>query len=124
MILDDGSEEFVKLSEYLLGGKSVFIPYLGKNDHPATIDEVKVVLLDNAIENIPISSLFQEKSATQLSGAPRGELSFYFKETSPHRLQKDHHFYEYENLILTNHKIAEGDFSFIFSHDRKNYAFI
>ena len=61
MILDDGSEEFTKISEYLLGGKSVFIPYLGKNDHIAKIDEVKYCKLSDAIEGNKISSLFDEK---------------------------------------------------------------
>ena len=36
LILDDGSEVYQKLKEYLLLGKAAFIPYLGKNDHPTT----------------------------------------------------------------------------------------
>jgi len=123
MILDDDSDEYKKLQEYLLGGKSVFIPYLGKNDHPAKIDDIEVLALENAIENSKIFSLFDEALVISMS-QPRGELSFYFKESSPITLQEKYHFYEYRNLIFTNHKIEEGDFSSVFSTNGKNYAFI
>lgn len=124
MILDDGSDEYAKVAEYLLNGKSVFIPYLGKNDHPANIDEVEILELESGIEDMKISSLFEEEILQISVNAPRGELSYYFREVAPFSLQKEYHFYEYINLIFTNHKINEGNYSFIFSNDGKNYAFI
>jgi len=124
MIFDDGSEEFVKISEYLLSGKSVFIPYLGKNDHFAKIENVEMIEFENVIEGIKISSLFDEKSLTIAKSLARGELSFYFKEISPISLQKEYHFYEYKSLIFTNHKIMNGDYRDVYSLDGKNYAFI
>jgi len=125
MILEDESKEYAKLRDYLLDGKSVFIPYLGKNDHPAKIDEVEILELESYIENIKISSLFDEEDLQISKIAPRGELSFYFKEYSPFDLQEKYHFYnKYKPLIFTNHKINEGDYSFVFSNDGKNYAFI
>ncbi len=124
MILDDGSDEYNKITEYLLAQKCVFIPYLGKNDHPAKIENVWIVELDSYIENIKISSLFDESALEIIKTQPRGEQSFYFKEASPLRLKWQYHFYEYVNLIFTNHKIDNGDFSFVFSSDGKNYAFI
>jgi len=124
LILDNGSDMYAKIAEYLLHEKSVFIPYLGKNDHPAHIREVKTVALENGIENIKISSLFDEQDLHISEIAPRGELSFCFKEISPIKLQKQYHFYEYKPLLFTNHKIDEGDYSFVFSNDGQNYAFI
>lgn len=124
MVLEDESEEYAKLRDYLLGGKSVFIPYLGKNDHPARIENVELLKLDNAIEEIKISSLFDEKILEIVKTQPRGELSFYFKEISPFSLQEHYHFYEYKSLIFTNHKINNGDYSDMYSSDGKNYAFI
>lgn len=57
LILDDESEVFQKINEYLLGGKSVFIPLsLGKY-HPAKIDEVRIVELSAPFGNY-IDSLF------------------------------------------------------------------
>ncbi len=123
MILDDGSKEFTKISEYLLGGKSVFIPYLGKNDHIAKIDEVKYCKLSAAIEGNKISSLFDEK-VLQISKIQPRELSYFFKEISPITLQSQYHFYEFTPLVFTNHKIENGDYSYVFSIDEKNYAFI
>lgn len=124
VILDDNSNEYKKLKEYLLGGKAVFTPYLGKNDHPAKIDNVKEIELGSAIEGIKISSLLIEDSCEISKTPPRGELSYFFKEVSPMRLQKEYHFYEYENLIFTNHKIVHTGSDNIFSFDEKNYFFM
>jgi len=124
MILDNGSKEYERLKEYLIDKKSVFVPYLGKNDHIANIDEVGEIELSNFIEKVKISSLFIENECEISGGKPRGELSYFFKEVSPMRLQKDYHFYEYENLIFTNHKIELFKHSEIYSYDNKNYFFI
>lgn len=124
LILDDESEVFQKISEYLLGGKSVFIPYLGKNDHPAKIDEVKLVELLPFIHEQKVSSLFEEDKLQKVKSPPRGELSYYFKEVSPIRLNEQHHFYEYANLVFTNHKIENENVENVFSYEGNNYAFI
>jgi CRISPR-associated protein Cas5h len=124
LILDNGSEVFQKISEYLLGGKSVFIPYLGKNDHPAKIDEVKMVELLLFIKEQKIFSLFEENKLQIVKSPPRGELSYYFKEVSPIRLNEQHHFYEYTNLVFTNHKIENENVEDVFSYEGNNYAFI
>jgi len=124
MILDDGSKEYERLKEYLIDKKSVFVPYLGKNDHIANIDEVREIELSNFIEKVKISSLFIENKCEIFGGKPRGELSYFFKEVSPMRLQKKYHFYEYENLIFTNHKIESFKYREIYSYDNKNYFFI
>jgi len=124
MILDDGSDEFQKISEYLISGKSVFIPYLGKNDHPAKIENVEYLEGQDPLEGIKISSLFDENKLQISKIAPRGELSYYFKEISPIHLQSEFHFYEYAPLAFTNHKIESGDFDNVYSLGGQNYAFI
>jgi CRISPR-associated protein Cas5h len=123
MILDDESEMYQKLKKYLLDAKCVYIPYLGKNDHPAKISNVEERSLDKKIENIRLSSLFIEECCEISSMKPRGELSSWFKEVSPMRLQKDFHFYEYENFIFTNHIIESSDYEAIYAYDKKNYFF-
>jgi len=124
VILDDGSKEYALLKEYLLKGKAVYIPYLGKNDHPATIDEVNEIELNTSIDGSKISSLFIEDAFEISKMPPRGELSYFFKEVSPMRLQQEHHFYEYENLIFTNHKITQNSSENLFSFEEKNYFFL
>ncbi len=124
IILEDNTKEFTKLKDYLLNGKSVFIPYLGKNDHPAKIDKVKEIALENKEEDNIISSLFFEKDFRISTNTKRGFLSFLFKEVSPYTLQKDHHFYEYENMIFTNHLVENKSNKHIYSYDNMNYSFI
>ena len=124
MILDDGSDAYVKLKEYLLGGQCVFIPYLGKNDHPATIDEVCEVELSDGLcldEGNYMDSLFIRKS--EINGYEReGEMPFVFQEVSPMRLQEEFHFYEYETLCFTNCELEEMPQE-CYSFRQKNYAF-
>lgn len=125
MILDDASDAYKKIVDYLQNKKAIFIPYLGKNDHFANIDDIKLLKFDSAIEEIRISSLFDEKILEISKIQPRGsELSYYFKEISPFNLQEKYHFYEYKSLVFTNHKINSGDYCDIYSLDGKNYAFI
>jgi CRISPR-associated protein Cas5h len=122
MILDDGSEEFAKISEYLLSGKSVFIPYLGKNDHFAKIDEVETLELLDASGNY-IDSLFI-KDFEKFDGWPKeNELPFVFQEVSPISFQKDWHFYEYKPLVFTNYEIETFPKD-TYHYDGKNYTFI
>lgn len=124
MVLDDGSNEYNDLKKYLSEKKSVFVPYLGKNDHFANIDEVRELELDIMIQDIKLSSLFIENNCEIIKIPPRGELSYFFKEFSPMRLQEEHHFYEYENLIFTNHKIFENSSKNIYSFENENYFFM
>lgn len=124
IILEDKSEEYKKIKQYLEEKKCVFIPYLGKNDHLAKISDVKSLKLGNMIEKQKISSLFDEKILTISKFPPKNESSYFFKEVSPISLQKDFHFYEYISLIFTNHTIKDGDFSKVYSNEGKNYFFI
>ena len=124
IILDDESEEFEKIKDYLLNKKTVYIPYLGKNDHPATINEVKEIELAKPINNIKIASLFIENKCEISNLPPRGELLYFFKEVSPIKLQKNYHFYEYENLVFTNYKIIQNSLGNLYSFEQENYFFM
>ena len=124
IVLDDGTAEYMKLKEYLIERKSVFVPYLGKNDHPAKLDEVQELELSSSVDGVKISSLFIEDKCEISKMPPRGELSYFFKEVSPMRLQEKHHFYEYENLIFTNHEIVQNSSNNIYSFEQKNYFFM
>jgi CRISPR-associated protein Cas5h len=124
IVLDDGTAEYMKLKEYLIERKSVFVPYLGKNDHPAKLDEVQELELSSSVDGVKISSLFIEDKCEISKMPPRGELSYFFKEVSPMRLQEEHHFYEYENLIFTNHEIVQNSSNNIYSFEQKNYFFM
>jgi len=132
IILDDNSierEVFDKLEDYLLNSKAVFIPYLGKNDHPAKIDNVEIVELDE-IENYKkiekyIDSLFSKDGLNDnFNGFEKeGEFPFFFQEVSPIKLKEKYHFYEYESLVFTNLELIEFPKN-TFRIGNKNYVFI
>ncbi len=123
MVLNNGSDEYLKIKDYLEQSKAVFIPYLGKNDHPANIGEVRTINLAKPLEAKRISSLFIEKSIEPLR-VPRGELSFLFKEMAPISLHDEYHYYECESLIFTNHIARNVQDDFLFSYKKENYMFI
>jgi CRISPR-associated protein Cas5h len=125
MILENDTDEYKKIKEYLVNKKAVYIPYLGKNEHFANIDFVKEIELDEKLfldEGIYIDSLFIKSG--EINGYERErELPFIFQEVSPISLQKDFHFYEYVTLCFTNCELDEEPKN-CFSFENKNYVFI
>jgi CRISPR-associated protein Cas5h len=124
IIQDDESKEYEKIKNYLLNKKTVFIPYLGKNDHPANINNVEEIELDINKEFEFLNSLFIESYFEITDSAGRRILPFMFKESSPVRLQKDFHFYKNENLVFTNQKLKLiKEYKNVYSFEDKNYFF-
>lgn len=127
ILLDNGSKIYGKLKEYLLNRKSVFIPYLGKNDHPATIDEVQELELNEKLYDIDgeyyIDSLFIKNNGSFGMHRESDDTPFMFQEVSPMRLQEQYHFYEYETLIFTNYEPLEIPKD-TYCYEDKNYSFI
>lgn len=121
LILDDSSDEFSKIKEYLLSKKAVFIPYLGKNEHFANIDSPKTIELDTPKGNI-IDSLFI-KNFDELGWAKEDEIPYFFQEISPYSLHKEYHFYEYKPMVFTNQEL-EVIPELTYGYDGKNYSFI
>lgn len=125
IILENESKEFIKLKEYLLHKKSIYIPYLGKNDHPANIEKVEEITLSGELylENGKyIDSLFEKVS--EVDGYQKeNELPFLFQEVSPYSLQKEFHFYEYKTLIFTNQE-SDTIPKDTYSLNKKNFVFL
>jgi len=123
MILDDGSEEYKKIVNYLQESKAVYIPYLGKNDHPATIEEINQVQLSKKNGEY-IDSLFIKNFENLDTWARESDPNpYFFQEISPYALQKKYHFYEFEALVYTNYEIKNIPED-TYSYDGKNYTFI
>lgn len=125
ILLENETEEYKRIKEYLLNKKAVYIPYLGKNDHFANIDKVQEIILDKNLyleEGLYIDSLFIKNG--KIDGYEKeGELPFIFQEVSPVSLQKDFHFYEYETLCFTNCELGKKPEN-CFSFGNKNFVFI
>ncbi|MBW9159616.1 MULTISPECIES: type I-B CRISPR-associated protein Cas5b [Clostridium] len=110
-LLNDGSIEqalFDKLEDYLIHTKCTYIPYLGKNDHPAVIEDCKIVNLEEVKDIEHIDSLFLVETVT-LGDSPyiEGGDTYFFKEFSPVSLSKQYNFYEFRELCYTSLLIEE-----------------
>ncbi len=129
-LLDDNSVEknlFEKLEDYLLNLKTEYIPYLGKNDHPARIEKTERITLKVDVFNGKLSSLFVNNNFIISSFPPRSERGFFHKEVLPVRLKEKLHIYEYETIAYTNFKMepAKNDVTdMIFSCNNENYYFL
>jgi CRISPR-associated protein Cas5h len=99
---------FEKLKEYLANSKCTYIPYLGKNDHPATIKDYEVIELQEVKETDHIDSLFPLETVEFGEGSyEEGEKLYFFKEFAPNLLSKQYNFYEFIELCYTNMFIEE-----------------
>lgn len=103
------SEEAKRIKEAICGRKCIYYPYLGKNDHPASIDEIIVEearrcefdigRLDcfSPEEFITIADLdFDEKEELDLFG------SFQYKEALPYELDGLTNLYQLKNFLYTD----------------------
>lgn len=107
-ILNDNSIDtdlFNKLKDYIVNRKCEFIPYLGKNDHPATIKNGKVIPLD-IIENVTyIDSLFKDKDVKLSSSTTVDHTMYEFKESMPIGLSAKLNHYIMDVFTFTNRSV-------------------
>ncbi|PYG86981.1 CRISPR-associated protein Cas5h [Ruminiclostridium sufflavum DSM 19573] len=103
-LLKDGGagEYFERLAENLLNGRCVYIPYLGKNDHPATIENCSAVRLEPA-ECEYFSCLFPNDMGERgIDTSDGSENGFLFKEYVPYSMSSSLNFYEFKEFAFTN----------------------
>lgn len=114
LLLDN--EESEKISGYILNSKSVFIPYLGKNDHFANIENIEIIEADfiNVYENINIDSVFLKKyfkfiiNDIVISGDDE-ESIYKYEEYLPVFLEETTNQYITEAFVFTNNKLNLND---------------
>jgi CRISPR-associated protein Cas5h len=123
LVLDDASDVFKDICEYMLHKKAIFIPYLGKNDHPANIYDAKIVRLDQPKSSYVDSLFIKNFDTLDTYHKEEDENPYLFQEVSPFFLQKDWHFYEYKTLVFTNYEL-ENIPEETYELDGKNYTFI
>ncbi|MCC9294953.1 type I-B CRISPR-associated protein Cas5b [Clostridium sp. WLY-B-L2] len=127
-ILDDNSIDdkiFKKFKDYILNRKCEYIPYLGKNDHSAQIENGRVVTLSEALKVNYIDSLFSSSDIELGRGTCDGEEPYFFREFIPYALSENKNFYEFKEVVLTNHKLKSYNNSqIIYRSQDKILAFI
>ena len=117
VLIDD--DESQKLSEYLLERKAVYIPYLGKNDHPAIIENVGVVDLQmNNSKNIRIDSLAKADDFQ----FDFFHIQFKYEEYLPISLKESTNHYELAKMIFTDATMIESQKE-VYNDGEKNIIF-
>ncbi|RCX12705.1 CRISPR-associated protein Cas5h [Anaerobacterium chartisolvens] len=107
-VLEDGlpEEVFSRLGEYMTASRCVYMPYLGKNDHSAVIEECGVVELKKA-GGSRIDSIFIKGAAVLGENTlDEDELEFWYSEVMPVGLNGCYNFYEFEQLMMTNRSVS------------------
>ncbi|MBP3041784.1 type I-B CRISPR-associated protein Cas5 [Bacillaceae bacterium Marseille-Q3522] len=122
----NSEEIFYKLKEYLFSSKSEYIPYLGKNDHPAIIRNVREPEVKKVEKTERIDSIFYSKGVFyKKRGTTDGGNAHYFDEWVPVRLNEWFNAYEFEKITFTNRKIDSVPASInLFEIEEKVLSFI
>lgn len=98
-------EEAEKIASALENKQCIFIPYLGKNDHPADISNVKILKLEETKCNgDAISSMFSKKDGEiEFPEDDEDETEWFkYEEKLPIALNVYTNLYEYDTFCYTN----------------------
>ncbi|KWZ86199.1 type I-B CRISPR-associated protein Cas5b [Heyndrickxia faecalis] len=121
-LLDDGTEICMELFNRLKSHQSVYLPYLGKNDHPASITKVREVELENAwAPGSCIDSLFCSKGVDL--GRSRTE-PYLYQEFLPIKMDDILNSYVFEQMFFTNQVVNKiQNSNVIYCAEEKNLFF-
>ncbi|MCM3337623.1 type I-B CRISPR-associated protein Cas5b [Paenibacillus sp. MER TA 81-3] len=98
---------FERLADYILNSKAEYMPYLGKNDHPATILKPSLIEIEKP-EEAPyyIDSLRSAHIGSNARGTIKNRgLQSFFKEHMPIGMNAENNGYMMKPLVFTNHEI-------------------
>ena len=111
-----------KLCDYLLHGKCVYIPYLGRNDFPAQIDEMQMVDLYSSRSSRIHSLFLYDGDLKALEGG--GPSQYLFVETAPTALVPTYNFYEFGRYLFTNCTVPQEALSSrLYTDGERQYSF-
>ncbi len=116
-----------KLCNYLKKNKCDYIPYLGKNDHFANIQSVRIIEMEEAKDIDHIDSLFPAENVILGNlpyNFPKDQSPYLFKEVAPFKFNKEYTMYSYKDMCRTNFEVEELNEDFrCFSFENKIIAF-
>ena len=113
------NDESQKLADMIIHSQCVYIPYLGKNDYPATIEKAEYVEVKNVdAENLTIQSL----SLSEALDFDQDEMDFKYEEYLPLTLNLETNHHELKKFILTNAPVEEA-FTEIYEDGEKHITF-
>lgn len=107
-------QEADKLASALLNNTCIYIPYLGKNDHPADISNVEIIeLKEKEIKTDKIVCLFPKDMFEEAED--QGDY-YKYQESLPISLDVDTGMYKYEVFIQTN-LLLDGKTAYSFNQE-------
>lgn len=123
-----------KLADSILNKKTVYIPYLGKNDHIANISNVKLyedyeintIKDSNRIDSLFKESMFQFENYDEEDEDDDEDddiAKFKYQERLPIALEEETNLYITEKFIFTNMNISKREDVDIFKLDDKKVVF-
>lgn len=120
------AEKYQLLQNMLCQHRTIFMPYLGTNDHPAVLNSVRVLELEPVQDPEGLDSLFSVQSAELATRGTYGEKApFYFSEWMPVMLNQTTNHYVMEELVHTNKRIGKIiDKGRIYTCEQRNLFFI
>lgn len=112
-------EVFLRLSDQLLQSRCVYMPYLGKNDHPAALKDPAIVELTPAVQPRYIDSLHRTGQISyDVEGRPKpGQSLSFFREFMPIGLNEANNGYVLEPIVFTNQEIDTESYQDSDLHD-------
>lgn len=125
-------KESENLKEKMLNSECTYMPYLGKNDHPASVEDV-VLIKDieeasciKSIDSIFIkdSVVLEEEDYFSFEEDVYVEPIWKYDEKLPMTLDEITNKYEFESFIATNRKVESVKESNIYNICGKNLFFI
>lgn len=128
-IMNDNSDEYNKIKEYLLNRKCEYIPYIGKNEHFANIKNVEVFGIESKDNSEKVDSIFDkdilddyiddfdEMFACGFSGEKDKE--YEYTEVNPTKLNEKIGYTDFKQFIFTNKSLNLKENSNIFSVNGK-----
>ena len=113
-ILDDGNEYFEKICEYILNERSHFIPYLGRNDYMAFINDFEIVQLSDIIEDVVVYDSLIEANLNDCIPNKDSFFDFLTIEALPIGLNKKTGHYVYSTFLNCTEKFKKKENSYYY----------
>lgn len=117
MLQSDIEEDIAKR---IISSKATYIPYLGKNDHMATISNAKIIEMENitlseglCVDSLYLKDCFEACINDELDGLfdleEQMEVTFKYEERLPVALEESTNQYVTKAFVYTNGKVVPKD---------------
>lgn len=104
ILINNEESEYIKTA--IQDRKAVYIPYLGKNEHPADISEISIYhgekIKNKKEDNFRIDSLYIKKYAKPDTDDEEVETVFKYEESLPIGVKEHSFMYQLESVVYTN----------------------